>query len=213
MTAKDTGNGSLHEIQQSCVSLKALTVGKYFVCGAMIAEGLFTANPLLVAGGVILSQMPTGKVVNRTDYYIAMTTEHSEEGYGNIYLAPHSTTYTLLDNIITPSVETGVSVKTATISNVIINSNSDVKLSFGTKIINKTINIGKDFLDKSFVGQKINQFLNTIIGHKITTEPYGTYKNKALISEQGIPEIEGFSSEVKRFANLNKEYIEENGVK
>lgn len=203
MSAVEAGNNTLLKIQETNAELKALTYGKYLVSGAMIAEGILTGNPLLVAGGVLLSQVPTGRVVNKTDSYVAASTEHSK-AYGDVYLAPHSTTYTAsLDNIIGAGEKTGVSVKLFPGSDVTVKSNSDIDLSLGTQIVNLVGNVVK--ANEKHSSEKKGT------KPSITVEPFGKYKNKDLLSEQGIPKVNGFSNEVKKFAE-NNSYMTESGI-
>ena len=221
LNTSDSTSQTQHAIQESSPGLKALTIVKYLVSGAMTLAGLVTGNPFLVAGGVIISQVPTGRIVNQTNQDIAFKGE-SEIHLGQAYLGKESTTYTKVDDIVTPK----NTFKTFTLSDVRISYDKDgniiMKPSIGTIIVNAVVNVGKDILRDTHIGTSLNRkdgTIDKILNHPITTEPYGIYTNDFLLTynkakyekDTKMADLEEISNTLKTFKSKpeGKSYLEE----
>ncbi len=212
LNTTDSTSQTQHAIQESSPGLKALTFVKYLVSGAMSLAGLVTGNPLLVAGAVIISQAPTGRIVNQTTMDIAFKGE-SESPLGKAYFGQGTITYTKVDEIVTPT----QTFKTFTLSDVKIsydkNGNIVMKPTLGTKVVNAFVNAGKTLLRGSELNKE-GGVISNLVGHPITTEPYGIYNNEILLSPSGNTFAPELSKTLKKWNDpeniyYNPGYIQE----
>ncbi|MBR4824338.1 MAG: RHS repeat-associated core domain-containing protein [Spirochaetaceae bacterium] len=214
----DSTSQTQHAIQESSPGLKALTFVKYLVSGAMALAGLVTGNPFLVAGAVIVSQVPTGMVVNKTNYNVAFASEHGN--IGENYLQP-GITFTRSDFIVTQGID-GVTSKGFSFGDYTI-TNGEIKPSIGTKIVNAVANGFKSLLQTE-PGDKINSKISEIRSNtpKKTTEPYGVYDTQQVL-DNNVPkkgkagnetiDLHGLSGNLNDFRNplkdnSNPEYLQ-----
>lgn len=199
-----TINGQEITVKKSSPLLKTAAGIKYYASKAMIMSG----TPSLVTGGLILSQLPTGRVDNQTGNYLAFAGEHSE--LGQAYLTP-GVTYVFGDFATTRGEESGFTVKTNPISDMTI-TQSEVTFSFETQLINSTVNGVKSFLRDTDTGRNLNAaggFIDQFFGQTLTTEPYNTYKNSDLLSPANDFAAPKLSGNIIQFKNENPSYFTE----
>ena len=202
----DSTSQTQHAIQESSPGLKALTFVKYLVSGAMALAGLVTGNPFLVAGAVIVSQVPTGRIVNQTNQDIAFKGEY-KDSIGENYLGK-GTTYARTDEIVSQY----KTFKTYTFSDVKISYDKDgnivIKPTLGTKVVNLIANGVKTVLKNSNLNNE-NGFVYKLLNHAATTEKYKLYDNSLLLdyvedNNNKADNLKGLSDSLKKFATTDE---------
>ena len=111
----------------------------------MVLSGVAILNPLLVIGGFVVSQISTGKIINKTNQAIMM---HPEQGnMGEAYFGAESTVFSQWDGNATPGPNSKIT-KTFRFSDAtIVERNGEIvtELSLGTKVVNGIANFVKRF--------------------------------------------------------------------
>ncbi|MDD6486723.1 MAG: RHS repeat-associated core domain-containing protein, partial [Spirochaetales bacterium] len=192
-------DGQKITVQKSSPLLKAAPFAKAIISAGMIATGTATGNSLLIAGGIAISQLPTGRVDNQTGDYLAFAGEHTE--LGQVYLEP-GVTYVFKDYATTRGEYSGYTVKTNPISNMTV-ATEGTKLSGGTVLINSTWNGVKSLL-RTEPGQWFNNtVIKWLLNHPLTTEPYGVYNNSQVLTNSVIGRNDKFINLHGLSGNLN----------
>ena len=200
-------NGQDITVQKSSPLLKTMTFLRDVASIGLIAAG----NPL----GALLALIPTGRVDNQTGDYLAFAGEHSV--LGQAYL-DKGVTYVFNDFATTRGKESGFTVKTNPFSDMTI-TKSEVHFSFGTTLINGTMNGVKGILRTEPGNWFNNTVINALFNQPATTEPYTTYKNSELLSSKGVSTAPKLSNNLKDFESgrnssnaqyANPQYFQEN---
>ena len=208
LTATDSSNNTHHTLQKSNQGLKALTILKYIASGTMVVVGFLTGNPFLVAGGAVLSQVPTGMVVNKTNYDVAFAPEHGN--LGEAYLR-RGATFTRTDTIVTKG-KNGKTSKGFSFGDYIIRD-GEVIPSLGTEVVNAIANGAKWFLRETMPGKWLNDKIGQKKGKGLTTEPYNVYDTNAVLENDkriNGADLKDLSGNLNEFKNTSdgKEYLE-----
>ena len=198
-------DGQKITVQQSSPLLETLAKAKDKASDKLINWGNKTGIKLFTKLGESVSQIPTGRVDNQTNYYLAFAGEHSK--LGEAYLAPNSVTYLFKDYVVTRGESSGMTAKMISIGDVTVNQ-SEIIFSPATKKMNNVANNLKTSLSKSCLSQLV------------TTELYDIYKNTDLLNSSDSSTATKLSGNLKVFAGKiksndgtnysNPQYFQEN---
>ena len=204
-------------VQHSSQLLEKISNLKDSVSDGLIYIGNKTGFQQLVNAGEAIAQIPTGRVDNQTGDYLAFAGEHSP--LGKAYLG-EGVTYIFKDFITTHG-DDGNTIKMVSIGDVTVGKSSEITISPATASLNNVANTVKTFLNEPGLGQWINDRIDNITHHRITTELYGIYSNRDLLSLDGVSSATGLSNNLKDFKTgrnpsnaqyANPEYFKSNNI-
>lgn len=107
------------------------------------------------------------------------------------------------------------------IGDVTVGKSSEITISPTTASLNNFANNVKTFLNEPGLGQWINDRIENIAHHQITTELYSIYSNRDLLSLDGVSSATGLSNNLKDFKTgrnhnnaqyANPEYFKSNNI-
>lgn len=99
------------------------------------------------------------------------------------------------------------------IGDVTVGKSSEITISPATASLNNFANNIKTFLNEPGLGQWINDRIENIAHHRITTELYGVYDNTAVLEndiQTNGTDLHGLSGNLIEFKINNPEYFTEN---
>lgn len=115
----------------------------------------------------------------------------------------------------------GNNLKTFTLSDVKITKDKDGNIimqpSLGTKFVNSIVNGGKEFFRDTNIGKWINDKIGQKRSQKLTTEPYGVYKNEQVLKNSvtdknsNYIDLHGLSGNLNNYKGTpeGKKYLED----